>query len=54
MFKLFVFNSPERVGMFSVWLGDERADKLKGSYVHITLDIEESETDSEDIVGRAY
>jgi len=52
MFKPFAFDSPELVGMFSVWLGGGRADKLKGSYVHTTWDIEELEREADDIVGR--
>jgi NAD(P)-dependent dehydrogenase (short-subunit alcohol dehydrogenase family) len=52
MFKPFAFDNPELVGMFPVWLGGGRADKLKGSYVHATWDIEELERESEDILGR--
>ncbi|KAI4953457.1 hypothetical protein J4E91_002304 [Alternaria rosae] len=52
MFKPFAFDSPELVGMFSVWLGGGRADRLKGSYIHTTWDVEELETQADDIVGR--
>ncbi|KAH6852853.1 hypothetical protein BKA58DRAFT_60766 [Alternaria rosae] len=52
MFKPFAFDSPELVGMFSIWLGGGRADRLKGSYIHTTWDVEELETQADDIVGR--
>jgi NAD(P)-dependent dehydrogenase (short-subunit alcohol dehydrogenase family) len=52
IFKPFAFDSPELVGMFSVWLGGGRADTLHGSYLHATWDIEELEREADDILGR--
>lgn len=49
MFEPFAFDNLELIGMFSVWLGGGRADKLKGTCVYITWNVEELEKESEDL-----
>jgi hypothetical protein len=47
MFEPFAFDNLELIGMFSVWLGGGRADKLKGSCVHVTWNVEALEKESD-------
>lgn len=47
MFEPFAFDNLELIGMFSVWLGGGRADKLKGSCVHVTWNAEALEKESD-------
>ncbi|CAO2656571.1 Nn.00g053740.m01.CDS01 [Neocucurbitaria sp. VM-36] len=45
----FAHDTPELVGAFSIWLASGKADKLKGSYVHLTWDVEELERYGDEI-----
>ncbi|KAJ4372030.1 hypothetical protein N0V83_003803 [Neocucurbitaria cava] len=45
----FAHDTPELVGAFSIWLASGKADKLKGSYVHVTWNVEELEKHSDEI-----
>jgi NAD(P)-dependent dehydrogenase (short-subunit alcohol dehydrogenase family) len=49
MFEPFAFDNLELIGMFSVWLGGGRADKLKGTCVHVTWNVGELEKQSENL-----
>ena len=49
MFEPLAFDNLELIGMFSVWLGGGRADKLKGTCVHVTWNVGELENRSENL-----
>lgn len=48
-FKPFAYDTPELVGLFSIWLASGRADKCTGGYLHVTWDVEELERFGDEI-----